>query len=659
MNIPALVENQKKYFGTYSVMAMLNAQTVLDHIQKVADIEGEQNENNENLWFHPVMSHLYNAKNGYDKQPEKTMFIIERLQSYFPFLKIMAESQREYSNKENKQNRVEMNSYDIFEVLNRVFRVLKMYRDQTNHYKTYDKKLIDGCEFLTKTEQPLSGMTNKYYTVALRNIKERYGYKTEDLAFIQDNRYKSTKDAYGKRKQQVNTGFFLSLQDYNGDTTKKLHLSGVGIAMLICLFLDKQYINLFLSRLPIFSSYNAQSEERRIIIRSFGINSIKQPKDRIHSEKSNKSVAMDMLNEVKRCPDELFTTLSAEKQSRFRIISDDHNEVLMKRSSDRFVQLLLQYIDYGRLFKNIRFHVNMGKLRYLLKADKKCIDGQTRVRVIEQPLNGFGRLDEVEALRKQENGTFGKSGIQIRDFENMKRDDDNPADYPYIVDTYTHYMLENNKVEMYISKDDNPTPLLPEIEDDRYAVKTIPSCRMSTLEFPAMAFHMFLLGSERTERRIKDVYDRYKKLFEAMHKEEVTAENIASFGITERDLPKKILDIINGNAQGKDVDAYIKATIDDMIADTEHRIKKLKDDRKAVRSADNKMGKRSFKRISTGKLADFLAKDIVMFQPSTNDGENKITGLNYRIMQSAIAVYDSGDDYEAKQQFRLMFSLSR
>ena len=212
---------------------------------------------------------------------------------------------------------------------------------------------------------------------------------------------------------------------------------------------------------------------------------------------------------------------------------------------------------------------------------------------------------------------------------------------------------------MYISKDDNPAPLLPEIEDDRYAVKTIPSCRMSTLEFPAMAFHMFLLGSERTERRIKDVYDRYKKLFRAMHKEEVTAENIASFGIAERDLPKKILDIINGNAQGKDVDACIKATIDDMIADTEHRIKKLKDDRKAVRSADNKMGKRSFKRISTGKLADFLAKDIVMFQPSIYDGENKITGLNYRIMQSAIAVYDSGDNYEAKQQFRLMFENAR
>ena len=210
MNIPALVENQKKYFGTYSVMAMLNAQTVLDHIQKVADIEGEQNENNENLWFHPVMSHLYNAKNGYDKQPEKTMFIIERLQSYFPFLKIMAENQREYSNGKYKQNRVEVNSNDIFEVLKRAFGVLKMYRDLTNHYKTYEEKLNDGCEFLTSTEQPLSGMINNYYTVALRNMNERYGYKTEDLAFIQDKRFKFVKDAYGKKKSQVNTGFFLS-----------------------------------------------------------------------------------------------------------------------------------------------------------------------------------------------------------------------------------------------------------------------------------------------------------------------------------------------------------------------------------------------------------------------------------------------------------------
>lgn len=39
MNLPELIESEKKYFGTYTVMAMLNAQMVLDHIQKTADIE--------------------------------------------------------------------------------------------------------------------------------------------------------------------------------------------------------------------------------------------------------------------------------------------------------------------------------------------------------------------------------------------------------------------------------------------------------------------------------------------------------------------------------------------------------------------------------------------------------------------------------------------
>ena len=39
MNIPTIIEQKKQFFGTYSVMALLNVQTVLDHIQKLADIE--------------------------------------------------------------------------------------------------------------------------------------------------------------------------------------------------------------------------------------------------------------------------------------------------------------------------------------------------------------------------------------------------------------------------------------------------------------------------------------------------------------------------------------------------------------------------------------------------------------------------------------------
>ena len=38
MRIPALIEQQKHIFGTYTAMALKNIQTVLDHIQKVTNL---------------------------------------------------------------------------------------------------------------------------------------------------------------------------------------------------------------------------------------------------------------------------------------------------------------------------------------------------------------------------------------------------------------------------------------------------------------------------------------------------------------------------------------------------------------------------------------------------------------------------------------------
>lgn len=655
MNIPDLIKDKKKYFGTYTVMALLNAHTVLDHIQKLAGLPDNDKSGSDDLWEHPVMAWIGGAAKGYDKHPETTVYIMDRLQAYFPFLRIMAENQRVYANKQYGQKRVEVNSSDIHDVLDRMFRVLKKYRDTTTHYVVEDSCWDDGSKFLTINEQVLAVMLNKYYDVALRDVKARYAYKPENLAFIQECRYKNKRGQDGRRKFEPNLNFFLSLVAVNGDTTSgRLHLSGVGVALLACLFLDRQYVNLFLTKPPFTTRFMPQSEERRIILRSFAIHCIVLPKDRIRSEKSNLSVAMDMLNEVKRCPDELFHTLSSGKQSLFRTMSVSHDEVLMKRSSDRFAQLVLQYIDYGQLFSRIRFHVNMGKLRYLFNAEKHCIDGQTRVRVIEHPLNGYGRIAEVEALRRNEDGSFADTGVQVRDFDNVKRDDANPSSYPYVVDTYAHYLLENNKVEMTFCD----KPLLPDVREESgkwYVGKQAPDCRMSTLELPAMMFHMLLLGSENTEQRIREVYDRYKTLFNALERGEVTKDNLPDFGIAEKDLPQKVLDVVNGRAKGKDVDAFLQRTLAEMLADTERRQTRLDEDRRAAMSDDNKMGKRSFRKVSPGRMAQFLAEDIVRLQPTQDGGKDKLTGMNYRVMQSAIAMYDSTGDHAAKSQFREMF----
>ena len=501
-------------------------------------------------------------------------------------------------------------------------------------------------------------MVDNYYEVALRNMKEKYNYTTDDLWFIQDYRYKKVRGTDGRPTVQKNLNFFLSMTAYNGDANKKLHLSAVGVAQLICLFLDKQYINQFVTNLALTSKYLPSSKEAQIIRRSLSVRSIVQPKDRIRSDKSSMSVAMDMLGEVKRCPKELFDTLTEARQSRFRLISSDHSEVLLVRSKDRFAQLALQYIDYGRKFDKIRFHVNMGRLRYLFNAEKTCVDGQTRVRVIEHPLNGFGRIDEMEARRKADDGTFGNTGIKIRDFDNVIRDDADPNHYPYIVDTYTRYMLDSNHVEMSIGKDLD-MPRIEEYGGKWYVSKTVPTCRMSILELPAMMFHMHLLGAKRTEARIVDVYNRYAKLFEALEHEEVTRDNIDSFGIGRSDMPQKVNDVVDGAFKVKDRKEYTEARLREMYEDTCRRIERLKQDKRMIESPDNKMGKRGFAQIKPGNLAEYLMRSIVAWQPTLCGGDDygtdRLTGLNYRVMQSAIAIYNSHGVDEEKQQFRTIF----
>lgn len=473
MEIPKIIEQHKYIIASYATMALMNVQTVFNHIQKVIVIKGELE--NEDYWKHPILKAL---KDDYDEPLyiEKQQEIVNKLLRHFPFLKIMAENQRDYSNKEkgnnsNDKKRLEICAKDIIYPLEQCLRVLKKYRDYTTHLYIQDDSWKDGSPFL-KNESILSGIINQYYKIALRNVKERYKYDTSQLAFIQNHRHKSVMGEDGEWHKIIDYDFFLSIQHPCGDKSYKemrdgkkipnIHLSGVGVVLLICFFLEKKYINSFLAQIRIHGAYADNSEEFRIIRRSMSINSIILPKERITSEKKGMSLALDMLNELKRCPRELFDTLSWEDQDRFRIVSSDYNEVLQMRSLDRFAQLSLQYVDYNKLFDKIRFHVNMGKLRYLFAADKLCIDSQVRVRVLEHPLNGYGRLSDMEECRKQANGTFAHSGIAIRDHEHMQRDDANASNYPYVVDTVTHYILDNNKVEFCFCND----KILPDITYD-------------------------------------------------------------------------------------------------------------------------------------------------------------------------------------------------
>ncbi len=668
MKIPKLIEEHKSVFGAYLTMALSNVETVLNHIAERAGLdkyEWDEDHRVEDYWKYPVMQCLGRKDKPCPIPSDVLLDVRNRLFRSFPFLKIMAENQRDYRNAKGKVECVEINESDIFVVLNNSFRVLKAYRDTCSHFLIENRIWEDDSEMLWRNECPLASMVNQYYTVALRITKERYGYETRDLTFIQKRRFKQEpeKDASGKVKKKAvsDLDFFLSLVALNGDSNKRLHLSGWGVTLLVCLFLEKKYVNVFLSKLPNPGNYPPNSKESRIIRRSMGVCSVVLPKERIHSETGDLSVALDMLNELKRCPRELFDTLSPGDQERFRTISSDYNEVLQMRSKDRFAQLVLQYIDHNRLFENLRFHVNMGKLRYLFNPKKYCIDGQTRVRVLEHPLNGFGRLQEMEKKRLRENGTFARSGIKVRCFDEVRRDDANESNYPYIVDTYTHYVLENDMVEMLFCPEGSgmKMPKVTLREGKWYVDKKVPHCRMSVLELPAMLFHLLLCGAKNTEVHIGKVCDNYCHLFSDMAQGNLTEENILSYGIKKEDIPQKVWDCVRGVHTGKDCRVFRKKEIRGRYEDVTRRLERLRSDRKAVLGNDNKIGKRGFVQIVPGRLAAYLATDICRLQPSLRKGDgygtDRLTGLNFRLLQSSIATYNCGESDILYGRFRDVF----
>lgn len=151
---------------------------------------------------------------------------------------------------------------------------------------------------------------------------------------------------------------------------------------------------------------------------------------------------MDILNELKKCPFELYELLGSEDKRLFTIVADTGETILLRRHEDRFPQLALSWIDSSKAFDHLRFQVNAGKLRYLFRDNKHCIDGQTRMRVLEEPLNGYRRLMEFEEERIQKQSGEIRSlwpGLDILNKDETPRND--ASVLPYISDYRVRYLL--------------------------------------------------------------------------------------------------------------------------------------------------------------------------------------------------------------------------
>lgn len=290
-------------------------------------------------------------------------------------------------------------------------------------------------------------------------------------------------------------------------------ISDFGLIYLVSIFLRKSDMELMLDNLRLFEKspfkryfpdiFDKESTALKSMMSVYRINIPKG--DRLKMEDNNVQLCMDMLNELQKCPAELYPLLPKEGKDFFRreqmrpVIDAEMGEYvrerfvksengqqgqqkitstdgtgnikyeptgvysLLLRKEDRFPYFALRYIDSQKLFSTIRFQIDLGYYRFAF-YDKKKIDGKESMRILQKHINGFGRLVETEQKRISPIEEGGWAGM-FQEFHIVppRSDDDegnneskkveleqlnkSTADTkPFVTDKRASYNIHNNRI---------------------------------------------------------------------------------------------------------------------------------------------------------------------------------------------------------------------
>lgn len=638
----------KKYWAAYMNLARLNFfKTLMFISNSIGDLKPAKDNNGKgNTEVNMHNMGILTALLGPEDEEKARLLIFK----HFPFLRTFC-IEKELSLSKQRTILIDMAC------------IIGRYRNMYSH----SIFISDDNEKVLESEKRCSEYLQSILTVSTRIIKERYRSNKNDaqrgmiddksLKFISENKVKFVYDENGKRITAPNKKYYLSTIDK--DNT---HLSYFGKLMLTCILLEKKYATDFLTQCHFLDAFNDSEvapklSERRLMLEVMTALRIRLAEKKLSNEKSEVQISLDILNELKKCPFELYELLGSEDKRLFTIVADTGETILLRRHEDRFPQLALSWIDSSKAFDHLRFQVNAGKLRYLFRDNKHCIDGQTRMRVLEEPLNGYRRLMEFEEERIQKQSGEIRSlwpGLDILNKDETPRND--ASVLPYISDYRVRYLFDGDNIGISIG---DFTPSITKTDETKYRVtgKTADCC-LSKYELLGLLFYHLLTlrhgdnkrSTKNAEDIIIDAIKRYKRLFSDVKEgilkpiKEENANQLGnriwnSYGINIKDIPDKIIDylLVRECNEDEKFTAWKNGFISEMLQSTKNRIKRFEKDSEAVISSDNKPGKKNHVSLKPGAYASFIANDIVFFQEC--GATEKMTGLNFKVMQSRLATF--------------------
>jgi len=573
--------NSKKLrpvFAAYLNMARANLYAVLRHISVITGLNVNKDEEH--------MEQLPVSRFANQKHPEVRQKVYTLLYKHIPCLKHMSQAYIKKGKLDLDGNPIveehkTVTQSDLQKLLQNIIRTLNYQRNEFTHADHYNTENEREAEFKRQSDlfRPLSCA----FIGAKRETSRIFNYNADDMFFIDQKErmertnelnedgkpiYREHEDWYFRlftrsAKYIRNDQGDIEINDDDGiiGENESLQLTSAGLIFLICKFLHKKYATQFAQQTGLFRTRGQSGNspfsirENEVMFNIFCAHRIRLPKGRIESNTDKSALGLDMLNELQKCPKELFETFSPADRSLFQIVRNgntntpnpDDDVNLFRRNNDRFAQLALKYIDSLRTdptelsdtfegpLKTIVFQIAIGKYRYkFYNRASLDTDVKDRVRVLQKEVNGFGPLSKIEELRDGDNHKGQYSSIIRRVSNNEKQlySPDTADTKPYLTDHHASYAITGNRIGLMwdTTRENgvlNPDTLcylpklpLPELNPknnswsvDKSVIESnaVPRAWLSIYDLPALIF-LHLLGGN-PEKVIKEKYKNLKKLF--------------------------------------------------------------------------------------------------------------------------------------------------
>lgn len=646
----------KYFFAAYINMARHNAYLVVADINNKV-LGSSISDDDAKISSAPIFKKLKPAPNE-TVPPDLQLKIMKELQQHFPFLKTMlfAFKKPKGNPSEEEVQKMEYAPSDYHDFFAVFFKTLNDLRNEYTHVVpqpfNFPESLLHGLRIT--------------FDAAVRKAKSRFNFEPKQMEHL-------VRQGKGGKERPA------SVFKYKFKNEQDNQLTITGLTFFICMLLERKYASLFTQKLRGYKDRRVRAFQATYEV--FAIHCLTLPKARYTSDIAEGALLLDMLNELKRCPDELFAHLGDKDQDAFRIpiseaTADEESEngfVLLKRHEDRFPYFTLRFLDEVKWFNKLRFPVDLGNYNYFLYP--KTVDGMARVGSLWEKMIGYGRLPDYQ--RDYVEKKLPQSWQQLHQNHSDRELDE---EIPYMPPTMPHYHLQDDNVAIRIV--DEPVSIWPDIvtvdnvKTNKPAKKYQPDILMSHYELFGMLFYGLLLDTGRIKeleygliqyvskrrqlyRKIADgeikplsvkanvpkpnedgvkhpLYDKRKEELNKLFAEK-------GYAINCDELPDEVKCYLMG-VETESFEIKAKFLIKDFIIETEDRIDRINEQIHEKR----KPGSRKDVEIKAGVLADFLAKDIMLFQPPVKDPEakanNKATTTLFKVLQAKLALYGAHVD---------------